>query len=322
MDASMPAKSSSTAAPCPLCHSAETSAVRTTDAGPVVELWRREFSIDVSPLFRGLSSFVLRECASCSIQFFSPEWLAGPPDLYSQLESQPLYYNPSKWEYTAALRDLPGASHILEVGCGFGDFVARAIREAGLDAEGLEQNESAVREAQRRGLPVRCANLVEEARLHPADYDAVCAFQVLEHVPNPGQFLESCCALLRPGGKLIIGVPNARSFLRYTFNPLDMPPHHMTRWTDAVIERIPHFLPLRLSAVRREPLADYHVPPFAQAYCSAWSARPGLRALAHPRAQVCVEFVLKSATIRRVLRGHTLYASFVRTSCPSSLLFA
>jgi SAM-dependent methyltransferase len=314
MDASMPAKSSSsTAAPCPLCHSAATSAVRATNVAPVVERWRREFSIDVSPLFRGLSYFLLSECASCSIQFFSPEWLAGPPDLYSQLEAQPLYYNPSKWEHTAALRDLRGASHILEVGCGFGDFVSRAIREAGLHAEGIEQNESAVREAQLRGLPVRSANLVEETQLHPAGYDAVCAFQVLEHVPNPGPFLEACCALLPPGGKLIIGVPNARSFLRHTFNLLDMPPHHMTRWADTVLEHFPQFLPLRLASVRREPLADYHIPPFTQAYCSAWSARCGLRVLAHPRAQACAEFFLKSSAIRRVLRGHTLYASFVRT---------
>jgi SAM-dependent methyltransferase len=313
MDASMPVKSSSAAAPCPLCRSAETSAVRATSVAPVVELWRREFSIDVSPLFRGISSFLLSECASCSIQFFSPEWLAGPPDLYSQLETQPLYYNPSKWEHTAALRDLRGASHILEVGCGFGDFVSRAICEASLEAEGLEQNESAVREARRRGLPVRCANLVDEAKLRPAGYDAVCAFQVLEHVPNPGVFLGACCDLLRSGGKLIIGVPNARSFLRHTFNHLDMPPHHMTRWTGTVLKRIPKFLPLRLASVRREPLADYHVPPFAHAYSSAWSARPGLRALAHPRTQACAKFVLKSATIRRVLRGHTLYASFVRT---------
>jgi 2-polyprenyl-3-methyl-5-hydroxy-6-metoxy-1,4-benzoquinol methylase len=45
-------------------------------------------------------------------------------------------------------------------------------------------------------------------------FDALTAFDVLEHVPNPGEFLANCRRLLRDGGRLAISVPNLSSWSR------------------------------------------------------------------------------------------------------------
>ncbi len=48
-----------------------------------------------------------------------------------------------------------------------------------------------------------------------------------------------------PGGLIGLAVPNQRSYVRHMVNPLDMPPHHMTRWTRKALERVQTHFALR-----------------------------------------------------------------------------
>ena len=297
---------------CPLCTSPDSLVVKAIEVTPLVEEWSRRFRMDVRGEFHDLERFELLECASCALQYFAPRTLAGPPKLYAQLEKLDWYYLPRKWEHDVALKDLHGCGKALEVGCGFGDFVARARQEETIEMEGLEQNPSAVERARSRGLPVRLLGLQEAAAQFAGQYDAVCSFQVLEHVPDPMEFLEASCALLRPGGKLLLGLPNAGSFLRYEFNPLDLPPHHMTRWSERVLERLPKLFPLRLERLEREPLAEYHVDGYVEAYSSLLARRALVGRLCHPRAKSLLASFLKRTGARKLLQGHTLYAAFSR----------
>ncbi|PYU32060.1 MAG: class I SAM-dependent methyltransferase [Acidobacteria bacterium] len=279
---------------------------------PLVEEWNRSFHLDVRREFRDLSAFDLLECQGCSLQYFVPNSLAGSPDLYAQLEKFAWYYLPHKWEHDVALEDLQGCRRVLEIGCGFGDFVARAQRDEQLEMDGIEQNASAVEQARRRGLPVCLFDLREAAAQFPGKYDAVCSFQVLEHVASPMEFLKAVCALLRPGGKLLLGLPNARSFLRYQFNLLDLPPHHMTRWSERVLGRLPGIFPLRLDRIKREPLAEYHVDAYVEAHCSLLVRYKATQPLCDPRARGVLARLLKCTGVRRLLLGQSLYVSYVR----------
>jgi 2-polyprenyl-3-methyl-5-hydroxy-6-metoxy-1,4-benzoquinol methylase len=295
---------------CPLCDWSVPTLVRSIDTSVLINEWRRVFQIDITPEMQGVGRIDLLECERCHLQFFSPNYLAGSEQLYVQLEKFEWYYM-LRWEHDAALEDLRGCETMLEVGCGFGDFVART-RKSGIQAEGIELNASAVKAARQHGVPVQRLELRELAANSPVHYDAVCSFQVLEHVPNPREFLEWSCALTKPGGQLIICVPNAMSFLKYRFDPLDMPPHHMTRWSSQTMQSLSHWLPVRLQSLRYEPLASHHVSPYIQAQGAARLKNPWLRRAFDAVIVPGVSIVLKHSRLRRKLIGQTLYASFRR----------
>lgn len=297
---------------CPLCNSEDTFLVRSIEVERLATAWNRRLNIDVYAEFHGLQRIQLLKCRCCHLLFFAPSFLAGSAQLYTQLDRLDWYYMPRKWEHDVALADLRGARTILEIGCGFGDFIARARTEEGLCVKGIELNESAVEEAQRRGLPVQLLDLQEAAAQFAGHYDAVCAFQVLEHVPNPKDFLEWACALVKPGGKLILGVPNADSFLKYQFNIFDMPPHHMTRWSSETLSYLPELFPLRLEHIKREPLAKHHVGGYVDAYCSVLEKHGAIPNLCHPALKRCLAAFIRRTGLCKLLTGQGLYASFLR----------
>lgn len=296
---------------CPLCASNNIRVVQRYDVSRLVQDWNTKFGLDIRPEFEGVKEFELWECKQCRLRHFSPALLAGSPGFYGQLERLSWYYNmPRKWEHDVALKDLRGSSKVLEVGSGVGDFVAMARSEAGLAIEGIEVNEAAVTRAQQQGLPVHLANLMDMAKQEIGEYDALCNFQVLEHVPDPGEFLRACCALLRSGGKLVFGVPDGESYIQYEWNLLDMPPHHMSRWSGEVLSRIQKLFPLRLLHIRREPLAEYHIEGYVDTHL-AICERYGLpQRIRHSRVRNWIVMCLKRSGMYRHLRGQTLYAFY------------
>lgn len=286
--------------------------MKSIEVHPVVAAWRSGYEIDVGAEFHDLPAFDLRACSECSLRFFVPETLTGSGELYAQLEKFDWYYRDEKWEYEVALQDLLGCERILEVGCGSGGFIAVAGQAAGLKIEGIEQNAKAIQEAAHRGLPVRLGTVEEAAEQSPGQYDAVCSFQVLEHLRRPGDFLRASCELLRTGGRLLLGLPNADSFVRHEFNVLDLPPHHMSRWPLKVLSELPRFFPLRLKHARLEPLPDWQVWEFVHTYYSIL-ARGRVARYLQPRVVNLLSAFVRRSGLRRWLRGQTVYACFERS---------
>jgi SAM-dependent methyltransferase len=297
---------------CPLCGNASSFLRNTLEVKQIVEEWKHQLGIDVSAEFQGTSQLELRQCNNCRMLFFQPASVAGSPSLYERLEKFDWYYMKRKWEHDVAMQDLSACTNGIEVGCGFGDFVARVATEMGIPFEGCEQNPSAVQVARARGVSVHLDGLENLANTRRSAYDAVCAFQVLEHVTRPGSFVAASCSLLRPGGKLMLGLPNAASFLRHQRNILDMPPHHMTRWTAEVLSRLQESFPVRLIRIAYEPLADYHVEGYVDAYMGLFASR-GLRVLATPSVRLRIASLVRKSGLHKLLRGQSIYACYVRT---------
>jgi 2-polyprenyl-3-methyl-5-hydroxy-6-metoxy-1,4-benzoquinol methylase len=99
---------------------------------------------------------------------------------------------------------------LLEVGCGSGVLLAAAIAR-GWQADALELSPglAAAALAANPGAKVTVAD-VSRFTAAAADYDAVLALDIIEHVLVPAMMLDNCRGLLKPGGLLLLQTPNTR----------------------------------------------------------------------------------------------------------------
>lgn len=291
----------------PITGNNDVTLLKKLQAKQLIHDWKH-FQIDITEELNRHEEIYLYQCNQTQVKFFTPFDIAGSSKLYEQLQKFDWYYMPNKWEHQLALRDLLGCKDILEVGCASGSFVKSGI-DAGLNIKGIELNEAAVTAAQQKNYPVERLDLKEAANLYRESLDGVCSFQVLEHVPNPKDFIKWSIQMLKPGGKLIYCVPNSESFLKYQYNLLDMPPHHMTQWSDGSFRALEKIFSIKLEKVVFEPLAQYHVSSYLAAYSSRFrSASLGkllFNGYTLPLYEKCLNLGL-----RKLLTGQSLYVRF------------
>lgn len=131
---------------------------------------------------------------------------------------------------------------LLEVGCGNGNFMVY-LRDRGWQVTGVDISPYAVTLASRRGLQVFQGEL-SEFNFAPNQFDGIVMYHVLEHVYFPKELLRETCRILKPGGNLIIEVPNIDSFSARFFGlrwrPLTLPWH------------VNHFSPTTLSLMLKQ----------------------------------------------------------------------
>ncbi|MGB3199485.1 MAG: methyltransferase domain-containing protein [Nodosilinea sp.] len=248
----------------PLTNGENVTLLKSFSREKVVEDWKQSFDIDISSELESCSEFYLYRCNDTGLRFFYPKKVTGSALLYEKLMNFDWYYMSDKWEYKLALRDLRNRKKILEIGCGHGHFVCSAT-ENGFQIEGIDSNEKAVADAQKKGLNVYLLSAQDLLSKGEPLYDCLCSFQVLEHLANPMSFLLTCMDLLTANGLLLLSVPNINSFLKYEDNLLDMPPHHMSQWSIHSFRSLEKILPIKVEAFSFEPLAEYHIPGYLQA---------------------------------------------------------
>jgi len=274
--------------------------------------YRDLYDVDVAGCFHGLAEISKWRCNDSGLSFFTPSSCAGNAEFYRDLSRHDWYYMSDKWEYDAALKLLPKGGRVLEVGCGHGHFLDQCAQRD-LEPVGLELSppESAI--SKREKIQIFDELIGSHAENHTGAYDALCAFQVLEHVPEPKPFLEGCCQVLKPGGRLILCTPNADSFLRHSRTLLDIPPHHITGWREETFRYLERMLPLRFERVLFEPLADYHIDYFLGTYRKKFDAALDPRGVWARPPFASVSRTILFAGGRMLLRGQSILAVFTRT---------
>lgn len=105
---------------------------------------------------------------------------------------------------------------MLDVGCATGNFLA-ALRRQGWEGYGVETNAGAAAYARERfGLTVFTGEL-EAASFPDQHFDLVVLWDVLEHLHQPRQVLLETARIARPGGSLLLVLPNPDSLEAHLF---------------------------------------------------------------------------------------------------------
>ena len=130
---------------------------------------------------------------------------------------------------------------VLDVGCSSGGFLNQLKKRFPGDYEvlGTDVSGSALDYANSQGIPVTRGNFLE-LDFGPRQFEAITFWAVLEHLADPGAFLERAVGLLRTGGRCFVLVPNLRSLAarclgekyRYIY------PQHLNYFEPATLARL------------------------------------------------------------------------------------
>lgn len=133
-----------------------------------------------------------------------------------------------------------GRGRIVDIGSGDGRFLL-CMKRAGWEVDGCELVERAAGfQRDKLGLNVRTGGLIE-AGFEAGSFDAATLWSVLEHLHNPLEVLVEVRRVLKPGGLLIIGVPNFDSLERRIFQSRWFSlwlPYHLFHFTPRTLRKM------------------------------------------------------------------------------------
>jgi len=170
---------------------------------------------DAQPVFTGhdpLSgeAFPVVRCGRCGLSYVHPR-----PSIERLSHYYPEAYYGKRHPFFAnfmndlRVRKLPrlrGAQRLLDIGCGRGDFILRC-RARGWSVAGVEQSHSPVI-ALKAALGIDVYEPDDLASIAAESFDVVTLWHVLEHLPDPASTLAEVRRILKPGGTVLIEVPN------------------------------------------------------------------------------------------------------------------
>jgi SAM-dependent methyltransferase len=116
---------------------------------------------------------------------------------------------------------------VLEVGCGTGYVLQSLATENRYDLTGLESHIAGLRFARSRLPAVELVQADARSLPYESAFDAVGAFDVIEHIVEDDAVLASVCRALKPGGIFVATVPQHM----WLWSPADVQALHKRRYT-------------------------------------------------------------------------------------------
>ena len=171
-------------------------------------------------------TFAVWHCNSCTLRFTQDIPAASAIGKYYQSENYISHTNTSKGlvnrlyhivrSYTLGSKkkliqsvSSRNTGTLLDVGAGVGAFAAY-MRQQGWQVTGLEPDAETRKRAQEQNR-IALQDTADLFKLPAANFDVITMWHVLEHVHQLDEYLIQLKALLKPGGVLLIAVPNYTS---------------------------------------------------------------------------------------------------------------
>ena len=191
-------------------------------------------------LFPMPGGFSVARCEACGLARTLPEVPAAeigryyPPSYYGVQNRR--FHPLLEWAVTVfrkrrvwQIQRFVATGRALDVGCGRGITLSQ-LRDEGWATAGVEISETAAAQARAAlGDSIFVGDVVE-GPWEPESFDVVVLWHVLEHLPDPFAVLAKTRQLLRPGGLLVIAVPNLESLQALATGGrwfhLDVPRHY------------------------------------------------------------------------------------------------
>jgi SAM-dependent methyltransferase len=110
--------------------------------------------------------------------------------------------------YVGYLREVlslaPARDRLLEIGCGSGFFLERALDLGFAEVSGVEPSCDAVEAASPRVRDAIRLDSFRDGLFPESHFSVVCGFQVFDHLSNPNETLQACRRVLQPGGLILL----------------------------------------------------------------------------------------------------------------------
>jgi O-antigen chain-terminating methyltransferase len=131
-----------------------------------------------------------------------------------------------------------GCQRVLDLACGPGVFL-ELLREAGIEAIGVDRDEEIVKKARQKDLNVIQADIFDYLERTEESYEGIFCSHLLEHLPfdRVTLFIEWIAKRLVPGGILVFVLPNPGSIRLHLFG-FWRDPEHVRFYTGNLIASV------------------------------------------------------------------------------------
>ena len=162
------------------------------------------------------------------------------PFRYSDYESRLMDLNYIRMLQRPRVQFFKGCQRVLDLACGPGVFL-ELLREAGIEAIGVDRDEEIVKKARQKDLNVIHADIFDYLEGKEESYEGIFCSHLLEHLPfdRVSLFIGRIVKRLVPGGILVFVFPNPGSIRLHLFG-FWRDPEHVRFYTGNLIASVCH----------------------------------------------------------------------------------
>lgn len=257
-------KEHTTCTSCPLCGSTTKGILRLPfeyTKKKLEQICSAKFSSEIF-----YPDYELLACNNCTLEFASP-FIAPSNQFYLWLTSQSFPYVTHRWEWDRAislLREIKGNTtadiRLIDIGCGTGNFLKVIKKELALDAIGIDHNHDVIQQCVNNGLTAYCGDISHIEKIFPQGANIITLWHLLEHINTPIELLKNLRDRLSDNGLILASVPLSPMIAEtLELDPLNLPPHHLTRWNSKSLSALSDKLEMQVEFYYPKSLSIMHM---------------------------------------------------------------